>query len=172
MVKRCSRCGIEKPLDDFYRASAASKHAHGRRAYCKPCVLADNRERKAVALLDPERAARWRAGIRRRNRSYSKRLRASVLQAYGEACACCGETTPEFLALDHIHNDGAAHRASLSMGRSSPDPAKFYRWIRDQGFPRDRFQLLCHNCNSAKAWYGACPHQASQGTRPSLHALG
>lgn len=161
MVKRCSRCGIEKPLDEFYKASAKSKNAHGRRAYCKPCVLADNRERKAEAMLDPERAARYREGWLRRNRAYARRLRAAILEGYGGTCACCGETTPQFLAIDHIHNDGAAHRASLSMGRKSPDPMGFYRWLRDQGFPRDRFQLLCHNCNGAKAWYGACPHSVA-----------
>lgn len=169
MVKRCSRCHAEKPLEDFYKASAKSKNSYGRRAYCKPCVLADNRERKAEAMLDPVRAARYRAGILRRNRAYARRLRDAVLTGYGGACACCGESTPQFLAVDHIHNDGAAHRAELSITRASPDTGKFYRWLRDNGYPRDRLQLLCHNCNGAKAWYGMCPHRrASRDTTPSL----
>src|SRR5213078_4819734 len=33
-------------------------------------------------------------------------IRAEVLAAYGNACACCGETEEAFLALDHVHNDG------------------------------------------------------------------
>jgi hypothetical protein len=34
-----------------------------------------------------------------------------------------------------------------------------YLRVRSLGFPKDLYQLLCHNCNQAKAWYGACPHQ-------------
>lgn len=79
------------------------------------------------------------------------KLKAEVVSAYGGACACCGERTPEFLAVDHIHNDGAAHRREVKSG-------SLYGWLKRNGFPKDRFQLLCHNCNAAKALYGACPH--------------
>jgi hypothetical protein len=29
--------------------------------------------------------------------------------------------------------------------------------LMSEGFP-EGFQLLCANCNSAKAWFGGCPH--------------
>lgn len=83
------------------------------------------------------------------------KLRDEVLQAYGCKCQCCGETTPEFLAIDHIYNDGKEHRKTVSSGLS------MYTWLKKQGFPQDRYQLLCQNCNWGKRLYGICPHKKS-----------
>lgn len=85
------------------------------------------------------------------------RLRQEMLIAYGTRCACCGETEPMFLTLDHIFNDGAEERGRLGNRRSVS--TKFYRMIRDSGWPKDRYQLLCYNCNCAKA-HGGCPHKS------------
>jgi hypothetical protein len=30
--------------------------------------------------------------------------------------------------------------------------------LAKHGYP-DTFQLLCHNCNLARGFYGTCPHQ-------------
>jgi hypothetical protein len=84
-------------------------------------------------------------------------LRAEVLREYGHACACCGESAQEFLALDHIFNDGGEHRREIKRAGS-----RTYAWLKRNGFPKDRFQLLCHNCNMAKAFYGQCPHQSNR----------
>ncbi len=81
------------------------------------------------------------------------KLREQVLEAYGGVCKCCGESTPEFLAIDHIFNDGKEQRKTISSGFAT------YIWLKKQGFPQDRFQLLCHNCNWGKRLYGVCPHQ-------------
>lgn len=82
------------------------------------------------------------------------KLRKEVLEAYGGKCTCCGESHPEFLAIDHVNEDGAKHRRHIGGG------ANMYRWLRKQGFPKEEFQLLCHNCNFAKSKYeGGCPHQ-------------
>jgi hypothetical protein len=56
--------------------------------------------------------------------------------------------------VDHIQNDGAAHRREYGGGW------RIYEVIRREGYPRDRYQLLCANCNLAKGHYGVCPHQA------------
>lgn len=85
-------------------------------------------------------------------------VRAEVLAAYGGACACCGESTPEFLGIDHIFNDGAEDRKRRGMSGYT-----LYRHLRRNGFPKDRFQLLCHNCNQAKGYYKICPHQLGTG---------
>jgi hypothetical protein len=37
-----------------------------------------------------------------------------------------------------------------------------YRWLRDRGWPREGFQLLCWNCNKGKYACGICPHQAAR----------
>ncbi len=85
-----------------------------------------------------------------------RRQRDRVIQEYGSRCACCGETTKEFLALDHINGDGREHRkAVIGSGRGS---SGFYSWVIRHKFPPD-LQLLCHNCNSSLGYYGYCPHR-------------
>jgi hypothetical protein len=80
------------------------------------------------------------------------KLKIEVIAAYGNACACCGETILEFLTIDHKKNDGAQHRRSIGKG--------FYRWLRKMGYPKDDFQCLCMNCQWGKKLNnGVCPHQ-------------
>jgi hypothetical protein len=83
-------------------------------------------------------------------RAYQARRRKKVIDAYGGKCACCGESQIEFLAVDHKNNDGNKDRKKFKGNI-------YVRAIR-MGFP-DMFQILCHNCNMAKAFYGCCPHQ-------------
>ena len=78
-----------------------------------------------------------------------------VLEAYGDRCACCAETSPIFLTVDHINNDGASHRRELSGSRKSG--TWFYKWLMNNNFPSG-FQILCWNCNWAKR-FGECPHK-------------
>ena len=80
-------------------------------------------------------------------------MRAQVMEELGNRCQCCGETTPAFLTIDHIQNDGKADRAGANHLMIS-------RMIRD-GISRDRYQILCWNCNSGKAMLGHCPHQGA-----------
>ena len=89
-----------------------------------------------------------------KHRVYRQNLRVEVLAHYGNKCSCCKESRNEFLAIDHINNDGKAHR--LIAGRG----AAFHIWIKKNNFPKD-LQVLCHNCNLSKAFYGYCPHHRS-----------
>lgn len=77
-----------------------------------------------------------------------------MIREYGGACKCCGESEVKFLAIDHVFNDGNLHRKEIGASGS-----RVYYWLKKNGYPKDRFQLLCHNCNIAKGHYGACPHQ-------------
>lgn len=91
-----------------------------------------------------------------RNRKVRRAYRDIVLDHYGRACECCGESTFEFLALDHSggKGDGAQHRRDNGLNSGW----ETYKWIIDNGFP-EGFRVLCHNCNSAYGFYGYCPHQ-------------
>lgn len=40
-----------------------------------------------------------------------------------------------------------------------PSGWNFYRWLKNNGFPKKDFQLLCFNCNCAKGFFGMCPHK-------------
>ena len=94
--------------------------------------------------------------LRARDRERSRKTKVEALTHYGNgtlACVCCGESTLEFLAIDHIeHNGGAKERKQgLRGGR-----ATYVRLIKG-GFPPG-YQTLCHNCNLAKGFYRICPH--------------
>jgi len=86
-------------------------------------------------------------------RERRRKRRAQVIEHYGGRCACCGESQYEFLAIDHVHGGGSAHRAEVGGG------SKTIEWIIRNGFPDELFQVLCHNCNNAKACHGRCPHE-------------
>jgi hypothetical protein len=72
-------------------------------------------------------------------------LKAEVFAAYGGKCQCpsglCNESNPKFLSIDHIFNDG--HAGAVGT--------KLYRWLKANGFPKDRFRLMCWNCNAGRA---------------------
>ena len=82
-------------------------------------------------------------------------LRAAAIEHYGKACACCGESTYEFLCIDHINGGGNRQRKQLGCSRN------FYSWLRRNGYPKG-FRTLCHNCNQSIGYNGYCPHQLDQ----------
>lgn len=90
-------------------------------------------------------------------------LKAIVFDHYGGfICACCGERGVRFLTLDHINNDGAAHRKQLDDDKRST--RKMYQWLVEHDFPVG-FQILCMNCNWGKSQNGGvCPHQDPEGS--------
>jgi hypothetical protein len=96
-------------------------------------------------------------------KNYRQRLRKEVLTAYAVggviACRCCGEDEEKFLAMDHVNNDGAAHRKRPEHGTGNG----FYIWLKRNGWPPG-FQILCHNCNFAKSAHGVCPHRVLKDT--------
>lgn len=91
------------------------------------------------------------------------RIKMQMIEAYGGKCVCCGETGPAFLTIDHIDNDGALDRAS---GRLTG--VNLYRSLKRSGWPKDKFQLLCMNCNCAKGMFGECPHKFMKEDRSRL----
>jgi hypothetical protein len=79
---------------------------------------------------------------RQRTRACWARLRDRVLAAYGNACVNCGETTREFLQVDHVNDDGKVHRDAVGY-------TGVFRDIVRRGFPPE-FQILCVDCNADK----------------------
>ena len=92
---------------------------------------------------------------RETQKQWHQNRKLQVILAYGGKCACCGETEIEFLAVDHINNDGAAHRKKIGHASGS----NIHRWLIRNNFP-EGFQVLCHNCNFSKHFgKGVCVHQ-------------
>ncbi len=112
-----------------------------------PLKMRDSSRRYAKTHIEARNA---------KSRQKREAIREEVLHAYGHACTCCGETRAEFLAIDHAQGDGAAHRRESSLVWSG---SAIYLWLKRHGLPKDRFRLLCHNCNMARSCYGSCPHE-------------
>ena len=87
------------------------------------------------------------------SRKQKARMRKRAIDGYGGRCACCNESTLQFLVIDHKHNDGAFERRVYGLIGD-----KIYAYIVRNNFP-DKYQVLCYNCNNARAHYGRCPHQ-------------
>jgi hypothetical protein len=136
----CTKCGKTKPLEEFRKLKSA------RNGRMQPCRACENIRKRATY-------PRYQKNNNERAKKENKKIRLTILTAYGNKCACCGESEPKFLALDHIHNDGAKHRKELGGTN------RVYYWAIRNNFPKDVLQLLCHNCNLAKGFYGVCPHQ-------------
>lgn len=93
-------------------------------------------------------------GIRQKtDKTRYQRYRSRILEAYGAWCSCCGENEREFLSIDHINGDGKKHREKVGFQGS------IYADIIRQGFPKDKYRILCMNCNWARGLHGYCPHE-------------
>jgi 5-methylcytosine-specific restriction endonuclease McrA len=132
-VRRCNKCGIEKPLEDFHRDKRLKE---GRRFDCKACKKekwATYREANRERLRESRRA--WRVS-----------LFAETVTTYNNECARCGESDLEVLTVDHVAEDGASHRAELGRGET----LTLLVWAKRNGWP-DRLQILCANCHLRKS---------------------
>lgn len=79
---------------------------------------------------------------RESSKQHREKERKQVFDYYGYVCANCGETTNEFLTIDHINGGGCNHIKNIIHGH-------FYKWLIKNNFPND-FQTLCYNCNCSK----------------------
>ena len=91
---------------------------------------------------------------RDKNREIRSTNKKDVISHYGGQCSCCGEERLEFLTIDHINNDGAIHKKEVGGSGDA-----MYRWIKKNKYPKNRFQILCYNCNYSKGFMGYCPHK-------------
>lgn len=85
-------------------------------------------------------------------REYQRTLRSKYksqfLEMYGNVCACCGESIPEFLTIEHKQGQKKIDRRTGLVAYR--DAVKEHR--------PDLFEILCWNCNCAKGHLGYCPH--------------
>jgi len=99
---------------------------------------------------------RHREEFRAARRAQRKERRVRVIRHYGAHCRCCGLDDINFLSIDHVNSDGAAHRKEIGT-----NGGQIYLWLEKNGLPDDaRLQILCYNCNLGRAFNdGVCPHQ-------------
>jgi hypothetical protein len=130
-MKKCTKCGVLRPLDEFYRASGTRD---GLRGDCKTCFQARAKARnELIRKENVARAKKWRADNPERYRETQRRMRSTpqgktrqragylkrkygitieqydeLLAAQGGRCAICRrEPRPDIsLHLDHDHESG------------------------------------------------------------------
>jgi hypothetical protein len=97
-----------------------------------------------------ERQAQWQKEnpqhSLRAGQSYRDRLKAAMVEAYGGKCIRCGIDDSDVLVLDHINDDAQIDRKE----NKHCGGVHMYAKLRKAGWPKDRHQLLCHNCNYKK----------------------
>ena len=156
-MKQCSKCGVWKPLSDFYRSPGMRD---GYRNDCKPCNLAAKAERHRA---NPEparaRARQWQFDNPERFRETQRRLKAkpeykrrernrylvktygitvdeydALLAAQGGVCAICRCPPREdvSLHLDHDHATGERRgllcfKCNNALGDFDDDPERLLR---------------------------------------------
>lgn len=135
-----------------------------RNGKCKKCVnlydaaLREKNHEKVKASMTKYREAN-REKINERARKSNSILRMNLkyelVTAYGGTCTCCGEWRIDFLTLEHLSHDGNIHR------KSAKTSIKVYTDVKDSGFPKDKYTILCMNCNWASRFNGVCPHKTS-----------
>lgn len=75
-------------------------------------------------------------------------LKAEMIAAYGGKCQHCGESDSIVLTLDHINDDSDVEKEAY--GENARGGHKQYQRLKAAGWPKERFQLLCFNCNAKK----------------------
>jgi hypothetical protein len=149
-VKHCVICNKPKPLFKFPMRTSKGKLYVG--SYCSACISSRARAKAKLKL-------------------YSE---------FGYKCSCCGETHPYFLTLEHKLGGNPARRKKTRNGWviTRIQPQLINEAERD-GWDREKYDLLCMNCNFAKGHFGECPHisgvsaeQVLAGLRKSVELIG
>lgn len=76
------------------------------------------------------------------------KVRSEMIEAYGGRCKHCGENDAIVMTLDHTFND--PEKEYEECGTSARGGKWLYRKLKREGWPQERFQLLCFNCNMKK----------------------
>jgi len=143
----CTKCRTFKTKEHF--SNSKGKYRGGIYSWCKECH----------SLYSKERRSKNKEFFLASEAERRKNIRTEVLFHYGgnpPKCNCCGESIIEFLCIDHVDGGGNKHRKQISLIGSN-----FYFWLKRNGFPKG-YQVLCHNCNMAKGFYGRCPHENNE----------
>lgn len=135
-MKKCTKCKETKSIDEFGRDKSRSD---GLQARCRPC--AKEQQRLSLKISKETGYAAQKA--------YKKRQRLALIDELGGKCACCSESTYEFLEIDHINNNGGQYRKTLRKRVLEPSHLRGHI---------EELQVLCANCHRAKSSWGFCPH--------------
>jgi len=135
-VKMCSGCLEVKPAT-FEYFTKQKNGLYGLKSDCKSCY------------------SEYRHQYVKETR-YKALVHFSLTDA--PECLCCGESELEFLCIDHIEGGGKQHRKEMGGGNHQISSVNgFLKMIKDPD--KDKYQILCWNCNFSKHKNGECSHK-------------
>jgi len=145
--------------------------AENNRVKCNLCLEKSKKANKRYQKNNPEkviaRRKDWYSNgkfghiTRKSQKKQRLILRKKVIEKYGGKCSCCEELTYEFLQIDHVDKNGKEHRSKIGRGM------KLHRDMLKETV-QYRIRILCGNCHNAITAHGACPHEISKNTTPSM----
>jgi len=157
--KDCTKCGKTKHIAMFWHGSSYK----GKRYYQSLCKSCAKKAKRISYLKKPEIYREQRTKWRKENierakenaRKYTKKLKIEAMsRVCGNEtikCNCCDETEIKFLCIDHVNNDGKEDRKKYRTDQ-------LYAKIKKMRSRLKMYQVLCYNCNMAKAFFRICPH--------------
>lgn len=83
-----------------------------------------------------------------KRRNKFKELRLKVLELLGNRCNSCGFADERALQIDHVNGGGQADRRE--RGYNSGYPYTFFTKIMADPEFKEKYQVLCANCNWIK----------------------
>ena len=120
-MKQCSKCKVEKALDQFHKSNQTSDGLHG---HCKQC------RSKRKPITNNNKQTMWAYKVRNKY--------GLTIEQYNEmrdsfqSCSICGYS--EKLVLDHNHRTGQLREficsnCNLALGLLNEDPERMERMI-------------------------------------------
>lgn len=151
--KYCLDCNIK--LNKFNQKLYDFKSNY---SVCIKCAKERSKIKSDKRKIDPKNNTPEAIKLRRIERAIRvNKIKKEILNEYGGCrCVCCNENNFEFLTIDHKNEDGNEHRKKLK----EQGYITIYKYLVDNNYPdKDKYQVLCMNCNAAKGLWGICPHE-------------
>lgn len=145
----CMTCGIKRTYDKY-----AIKR--GRPSlFCQPCSVPEYFKDKPKRTVEDK--AQYSKQYYQDNKDalaeyysdYRLRLKEEMVEVFGGCCSECGEDDVIVLVLDHINNNAQLDREENNHNGGF----KLYSRLKRLGWPKEGYQLLCHNCNYRKEFW-------------------
>jgi hypothetical protein len=183
-MKKCTKCGLEKSLDQFWFNEKKGVHV----AACRDCA-AEGRKSWKLRNLDKSKETNraWQEQNRDKTKAAQDRYRENNPGLAAERTAKWRAENRDWALESQRQSDrklkdaayaayggyrcnccGETIEAFLSIDHVNNDGAehrktmnrrKIYKWLKENNYP-EGFQILCMNCNFGKARNGGiCPHE-------------
>ena len=139
-MKKCSMCGVEKPITEFYKVR---KNEDGRNKTCKQC---SNTLNKVWYLKNRQRQLELKTVWREKRRYEMRKVIWDYLKIH--PCVDCGESDPIVLEFDHQKEKV---KTVSEMATYGYNPERLMKEVK-------KCVIRCANCHRRKTakqfnWY-------------------